>query len=427
MTLFAFLRDISERKPALIRRTRLATYTAEVGLALTAENDLRVTLQKCAELTVQYLDAAFCRIWVWKVEDSVLELQASAGLYTHTDGPHARIPIGQLKIGLIASERRPHLTNSVLNDQRVSDKAWAAREGMVSFAGYPLLIEDQLMGVVALFARKPQSEETLEALGSVAHGIALGIQRKCFEAALKRAMEAAELANRAKSEFLANMSHELRTPLNALIGYSELLQEEAQDRGATDILPDLGKIHSAGKHLLSLINNILDLSKIEAGKSEFHLETFTVSSMVHEVVTISSPLVEKNCNRLSVFSNLDGFTMHADVTKVRQLLLNLLSNAAKFTYEGQITLTVSRKAIEGREWLTFEVVDSGIGMTPEQLCKVFQAFSQADASTTRRYGGTGLGLAISKRLSLMMGGDITVRSESGAGTTFLLQLPAEAF
>jgi PAS domain S-box-containing protein len=422
-----FLRDISERKQAeesLRRRTRLATYTAEVGLALTAVDDLRSMLQRCAELTVEHLDAAFARVWTLNEADNVLELQASAGLYTHLDGPHSRVPVGRFKIGLIAKERLPHMTNSVLDDPRVSDKEWAVREGMVAFAGYPLIVEDQLMGVVAIFARQKQTGETLQALGSVAHGIALGIRRKRVEEALRTAVEAAGEANLAKSQFLANMSHELRTPLNAVILYSELLQEEAEDRGAKEFLPDLEKIRAAGQHLLALINNILDLSKIEAGKMELYLELFDVSPIVEEVVSLTRPLIEKNLNTFSVRCGSQLGTMYADTTKVRQLLVNLLGNAAKFTENGEVRLSVTRTDVDGAGWLTFEVSDSGIGMTPEQLDKLFQAFSQADSSTTRRYGGTGLGLAISKRLAGIMGGDISVQSEVGSGTAFSVSIPA---
>jgi PAS domain S-box-containing protein len=223
----AYLRDITERKRSeqlLLQRTRLATYTAEVGIALTAENDLRAILQRCAELTVKHLDGAFARIWTVNEGESVLNIQASAGLYTHLNGTHAHVPIGQLKIGLIAQERRPHLTNSVLTDPRVGDKEWAAREKMVSFAGYPLIVDDRLMGVLAMFGHSSLGEETLQALESVAHGIALVIQRKRVEDALIKAMETAAVANEAKSLFLANMSHELRTPLTRLYPNSEVLR-----------------------------------------------------------------------------------------------------------------------------------------------------------------------------------------------------------
>ncbi|MCY7385509.1 MAG: HAMP domain-containing protein [Microcoleus sp. CAN_BIN18] len=259
---------------------------------------------------------------------------------------------------------------------------------------------------------------------------------------LHEAKVAAEAANRSKSAFLANMSHELRTPLNAIINYSEMLQEDAQDSGSEDFLPDLEKIQTAGKHLLDMISDILDISKIEAGHVTLYLENFDVATMIEEVMTTAQTLVEKKGNALALKTKGELGTMYADQPKVRQIPLNLLSNAAKFTEKGVITIEVERikneklkpkKRNKNKDFnsgsnyssqiLIFRVSDTGIGMTDEQLDQIFKPFTQADASTTRKYGGTGLGLTISQRLCEILGGEISVESEDGKGSTFIVSLP----
>ena len=247
--------------------------------------------------------------------------------------------------------------------------------------------------------------------------------RKRHEKELKEAKVAAEAANATKSQFLATMSHELRTPLNAIIGYTEMMQEEAEDNGHDEYVPDLKKVHSSAKHLLALINDVLDLSKIEAGKMDLYLETVEVNPLIDDVVSVVAPLVDKKANKLSLNLGPNLGAIHADVTKVRQSLFNLLSNASKFTERGTITLDVYRSWHEGSEIFHFIVSDTGIGMNKEQLGRMFQAFTQADASTTRKFGGTGLGLVISRNFCQMMGGDITVESEEGKGTKFTIVLP----
>ncbi|MGI4800639.1 MAG: response regulator [Janthinobacterium lividum] len=251
-------------------------------------------------------------------------------------------------------------------------------------------------------------------------------ERKRAEAMVEAARVAAEEANRAKSTFIANMSHELRTPLSAIIGYSEMLQEEIEDSGDPGGLGrDMGKIESNARHLLGLINDVLDLSKVESGKMDLYPETFDVAGMVRDVAATVQGLVEKKGNTLVL--RLDGELgeMHSDVTKIRQVLLNLLSNAAKFTESSTITLSVERSpGPDGSDWFAFGVRDTGIGMTEEQLAKLFQRFQQADASTTRKFGGTGLGLALTKAFSTMLGGDVDVLSTPGQGSTFTVRLPA---
>ncbi|HYV39274.1 MAG TPA: response regulator [Gemmataceae bacterium] len=673
--------ELKRAEGELAERARLETLRADIGEALTGSEPLKTVLQACTEALVQHLGVAFARIWTLNKAENVLELQASAGAYTHIDGSHSRVKVGEFKIGRIAKNRQAHLTNDVANDAEISDRDWARREKMVAFAGYPLIVDNRVVGVMAMFAHQPMAQRVLHELKPLGEGIALYIdrkegeealresearsrlllecsgegiygidvegnctfanpacvrmlgyndpdellgksahdlfhhtkvdgarspreecrinqviqtgkgvhaddeifwrrdgssfpveyranairrhgrilgavitivdtaprqqaedamrlresalraiaqgvfitdpksteeplsyvniafkhltgyglreikgrdieflmgpetdaaaveqvrvayeegrevsvevlfyrkdgspfwatlalapvtgmggsvthfvgvltditERKHFEEQLLEAKEAAEAANVAKSQFLASMSHELRTPLNAVIMYSELLQEEAEDRGVSEFVPDLEKIRMGGKHLLALVNGVLDLSKIEAGKMDLSLETFDIGKMVEEIVGTVKPLVDKKKNTLEVRCPPDLGEMYADLTKVRQILFNLVSNACKFAEKSAITLEAARAQRDGQDWITFTVSDRGIGMTPEQVAKLFQPFTQADASTTRRFGGTGLGLVISKRFCEMMKGEISVSSKPNEGSTFTVCLPA---
>ncbi len=239
----------------------------------------------------------------------------------------------------------------------------------------------------------------------------------------EEAKREAEQANLSKSSFLATMSHELRTPLNAIIGYGEMLIEECGELEPEEYNDDLEKIVSAGKHLLGLINDILDLSKIEAGKMDFFLEDFDLAETLEGLKDIIAPKVKENSNTFDLVLSDNLGSIHADCTKLRQCVINLLGNASKFTENGTITLTADRFSQDEEDWISIAVSDTGIGMTPEQVAKLFQPFSQADSSTTRKFGGTGLGLTITRHFSQLMGGDITVKSEAGVGSTFTLKIP----
>ncbi len=405
-------------------RTVLLKLTADVALSLTSSDTLSDVLDCCAKAIVSHLDAAFARVWTLNESDQVLELRASAGMYTHIDGPHSRVKVGQLKIGKIAEERAPHLTNQVLGDPRVGNQEWARREGMVAFAGYPLVVGERLVGVMAMFARHTLDRNTLDALGAVADSIALGIDRFDSEQGLSRAHEAravAEAANVAKSEFLARMSHEIRTPLNSILGFTELLKRrEVSD---DDRRTYLDTIRASGRHLSTLIGDILDLSKIEAGHMEFERVRCSPHQIINEVVSVLRVrALEKRIALECHWTTGVPETILTDPAALRQLLMNVVGNAVKFTERGSVQLlaTVDQSAPEPR--FLIEVRDTGIGIPPAHIDRIFTPFEQADSSITRRFGGTGLGLAICRHIANALGGEITAVSELGRGSVFRITL-----
>ena len=333
----------------------------------------------------------------WRESELAGRLMHDAIHHHHADGSAYPAP----KCPILAVT---HTGQSYAND----DDVFFRKDGSsfsVSYISAPINVAGEVYGAVLVF------HDTTA--------------RKRSEIELRGARDAAESASRMKSLFLANMSHELRTPLNAIIGYSEMLMEEP-DSPVDQRDADLKKIQQAGKHLLSLINDILDLSKIEAGKMSVYLQPFSVCTLVADVSGTIRPLVAQNHNRLVIDCPDDTGGMHSDISKIRQVLFNLLTNALKFTSDGTVTLQARRSREHEQDWITFTVSDSGVGMTTQQIDRLFEAFSQAETSTSSKYGGTGLGLAISRQFCRMLGGDISVSSEPGSGSTFTVRLPADA-
>ncbi len=341
----------------------------------------------------------------------------------------SRLKVGQGAVGMAAARRAPYQIADVELDPDYRLREVHKRGGGYrAVLGVPLLRDGRLVGGLVIRRVRPGefTPSVVNMLQTFTGQSVLAIQNARLFDEIRQKGAQLEAANQLKSQFLANMSHELRTPLNAIIGVTEMLLEDARDLKREDEIEPLERVLRAGRHLLELINDILDLSKIEAGKMDLHADTFPVALLVGDVVKTIEMLAGKNGNRIVFECPHDIGSMHADQIRMRQVLLNLMSNANKFTKDGTVSVRVQREAREGRDWIAVAVADTGIGMTPEQLSRLFNDFVQADASTTRKYGGTGLGLAISRRLCQMMGGEITVTSEPGKGSTFLMNLPAES-
>jgi GAF domain-containing protein len=326
-------------------------------------------------------------------------------------------------LGRTVKQRHPIQVEDVIADPNYTFLEGQKRAGFRTVLGVPLIREGIPLGAMILMRKtvKPFTAKQIELVTTFADQAVIAIENvRLFDEIQDKSRQLAE-ASQHKSQFLANMSHELRTPLNAIIGVSEMLREDAE--AAKQDTEPLDRVLGAGRHLLALINDILDLSKIEAGRMELQLEPFALAPLIANVVKTIEPLAVKNGNQVAVQCDGEIGTMHADQMRLRQALLNLLSNANKFTEKGTITIAARQGQENGHDWIVLAVADTGIGMTAEQMARLFQEFSQADASTTRKYGGTGLGLAISKRFCQMMGGDITVESEPGRGSTFSIRLP----
>ena len=411
-----------------------ATQLQDVTSRLASSTDMDTVLELIAETTVEILMCDWTTILKYE--------EASSGLVVvreHNLPPAMKDMVFSPGEGLgrAFTERRPVRTRNLLGGSlenyvdpsslETTRNFARAREGAAMAAvSAPIVIRNEPYGTlnVAYVGEHEISDGEVQLVQALADSAAVAIGNARFIEQTQQARNEAEEANRTKSQFLANMSHELRTPLNAIIGYSEMLLEDAVDLGNEDFDQDLERINGAGKHLLGLINDVLDISKIEAGAMELFLETFPVEPMIQEVVATMQPLVEKNSNTLEINCPDSVGSIHADTTKVRQGLFNLLSNASKFTEQGTISLNISREIADGQDWINYAVADTGIGMTEEQMGRLFEAFAQAESSTNRRFGGTGLGLAITRHFCEMMGGTVLVESEAGIGSTFTMRLPA---
>jgi len=340
------------------------------------------------------------------------------------------IRFGEGAVGRAGAIREPVQVADIADERQFvapQIRALLVREGLRSLLAIPFVREQRVLGGLVILRRElgAFSPEIVATLQTFAAQSVLAIQNARLFSEIEDKSRQLESASEHKSQFLASMSHELRTPLNAIIGLTEMMVSNAARFGTEKAHEPLRRVNAAGTHLLSLINEILDLSKIEAGKLELNLEPVNLAKLIDEVIGTAGQLAEKNQNRLIVEAQENLGALNADPMRLKQILLNLLSNACKFTKEGEVALR-ARKVADGREWVELAVADTGIGMTAEQQAKLFQDFTQADSLTARRYGGTGLGLAISRKLARMMGGDVTVKSEPGKGSVFTVRLPGGA-
>jgi signal transduction histidine kinase len=418
--------EVRSRTHELSQSVEELSALGEVSQAINSTLDVEAVLTTIVAKAVELSGTEAGTIYTFDKSRREFRLRATYGMDEAMIAAirDRHISAGETAIGQAAADRAPIQIPDVLKDSSLVLDV-VVRAGYRAVLIVPLLRPGQIVGALVVRRKAPGEfpKSTVELLETFADQSVLAIQNARLFREIEEKSQQLSVASEHKSQFLANMSHELRTPLNAIIGVSEMLREDAE--AAKQDLEPLDRVLSAGRHLLALINDILDLSKIEAGRMELQLEDFVLAPLIDGAVKTIESLAAKNGNRVAVSCDAAIGSLHADQMRLRQALLNLMSNANKFTERGTITVDARQVQENGRDWVTIAVVDTGIGMTPEQMGKLFQEFSQADASTTRKYGGTGLGLAISKRLCQMMGGDITVESEPGKGSVFTVRLPKE--
>ena len=421
------LNELRQRTDQLGRSVGELRALGEVSQAVNSTLDLETVLSTIVAKAVQLSGTEAGTIYVLDNSRREFHLRATCGMdqdlidalmsrHIGLDDPNVARDIAQHEPTQVADLRKEPPT--ALNDITL-------RAGYRARLTAPLFRGEDIVGLLVVRRKTPGAfaQNTVELIKTFAAQSALAIQNARLFHEIEEKSHELEAASEHKSRFLASMSHELRTPLNAIIGVTEMLREDAealkQDTEALD------RVLGAGRHLLVLINDILDLSKIEAGRMELHLKTFPLAPVIQDVAKTIEPIATKNGNRIVIECPTDLGTMHADQTRFRQTLLNLASNANKFTEKGTVTIAAQPQRLDGSDGITIAVTDTGIGMTPEQMGKLFQEFSQASSATASKYGGTGLGLTISRRFCQMMGGDITVESEPGCGSTFTIRLPRE--
>src|SRR5262249_30809300 len=401
----------------------------EVSQAVNSTLDLQAVLTTIVAKAVQLSGTDAGAIFVFNDATGRLQLGYTYGMDDAIIAAMSdpRIDLTHTAIGRAAEERQA-LQFADLRDEPPSiARDLSIQAGYLGVLILPLLRPDHIVGALVVQRREPGifPRATVDLLETFATQSVLAIQNARLFAEVGQKSRELEVASHHKSQFLANMSHELRTPLNAIIGLTEMMVADAPRFGTEKAAEPLRRVHRAGTHLLGLINQVLDLSKIEAGKLELNIESVLLAPVLEDVAGTARSLAEQNKNRLTVDYPKEPGRLLVDSMRLRQILLNLLSNACKFTKSGEVSLSAARKVVDGRNWIEFSVSDTGIGIKPDQLQKLFEEFSQGDSSTARRYGGTGLGLAITRELCRLMGGEVTVTSEVGKGSTFVVRLPAQ--